>query len=126
MKRIVGMVTFVMACALATAAWADTPCQDKAGDELKACLTEAVENSGDIALPTCDGKEGDALTACKTAATAYQKALAEATGDPCAGFADEALESCKGAKSKKKKGKGLEKHEGTKMERMSGTGEDDE
>lgn len=125
MKRIVGLVTFVLASALATAAWADTPCQDKAGDELKACLAEAVENSADIALPTCTDKEGDALTACKTAATAYQKALAEATGEPCAGFADEALTSCKDSKSKKK-GKGLSKHEGTKMERMSGAGEDDE
>ena len=129
MNRIVLMIAFVLSGALATTAWAETPCQDKTGDELKTCLATAVEAGTEIALPSCDGKEGDELTTCQTASTAYQKALAEATGNPCAGLADEALQTCEQegkSDKKKKKGKGLEKHEGTKMERMSGTGEDDE
>ncbi len=129
MIRVTLIVTVVFA--LAGAAWAGeektTPCVDKAGDELKTCLTAAMEGEPQVALPSCEGKEGDELTRCTEMRTAYQKALAEVTGKPCIGFEADELQACEDrqASSKKKKGS-LEKHEGTKMERMSGTGDEEE
>ena len=131
MIRVTLIATFVFALAASTTAWAGeektTPCADKQGDELKTCLTEAMTAVPQIALPSCEGKEGDELTQCQELRTAYQKALAEVTGKPCIGFEADELTACeeKQASSKKKKGS-LEKHEGTKMERMSGTGDEEE
>jgi len=124
-------VVAIVALALAGFAWAGeektTPCAEKQGDELKTCLTEATAGEAAIALPSCDGKEGDELTACQATRTAYQKALAEVTGKPCVGFEGDELKTCEDKQSSSKKKKGsLEKHGGTKMERMEGTGDEEE
>lgn len=132
MIRVTLIATFVLALAAAGSAFAGeeaptTPCTDKQGDELKTCLTEAMAGEPKIKLPSCEGKEGDELTQCTEMRTAYQKALAEVTEKPCIGFEGDELTACeeKQGSSKKKKGS-LEKHGGTKMERMSGTGDEEE
>ncbi|MDP7115305.1 MAG: hypothetical protein QGH45_25235 [Myxococcota bacterium] len=111
------------------------PCMDKANQEaLDACLQRVLDEGLKIVLPTCEDESGaaltgDALTDCQAKVAAYQKHVAKISGEPCYGLADESLAACEagaqenssGGSSKKK---GLEKHEGTKMERMSD--EDDE
>ncbi len=126
MHRMTLLLTVATTLLIAASAAAETPCLDQEGDALKACLKEAVDAGTTIALPTCEDAEEDDVEACQARAAAYQKALGEVTGDPCAGLADEALATCKEARDTGKKKKGLKKDEGTKMERLSGTGDEDE
>jgi hypothetical protein len=106
------------------------PCMEKANQEaLYACLQRVLDEGLKIVLPTCEDESGAALTGealadCQTKVAAYQKNVGKVSGEPCYGLADELLAQCKagveehtsGGSSKKK---GLSKHEGTKMERMS-------
>ena len=133
MTRNCAAFTFMLAFAFTTSAWAQevapaAPCYDQTGDELRTCLQEALqaEDAQVVTLPRCEGDDEAALLACNEERKAYQAILAELTQLPCAGFADEELTECQAANPPKKKKKGLSKHEGTKMERMSGTGEEDE
>jgi len=132
MTRFCVALTFVLAITFTTAATAQetapaVPCYDQTGDELRTCLETAlgVEDAPVVVLPKCEGDDEAALKACADERKAYQVVLAELTGLPCAGFQDEELAECQAANPPKKK-KGLSKHEGTKMERMSGTGDEDE
>lgn len=132
MTRFFAAFTFVLALAFTSTALAQeaapaAPCYDQTGDELRTCLQAALqtEDAQVVLLPQCAGDDETALLACQEERKAYQAVLAELTSQPCAGFADEELAECQAANPPKKK-KGLSKHEGTKMERMSGTGEEDE
>lgn len=129
MTRMIVAVSFLAALACASGAWAQEqpgPCLSLTGDELKACLEEAVTQETPVVLPVCNEEDAAALEPCKAARAEFQKLLAEATGEPCAGFAGEELEQCQVAAEQPRKKKGLSKHEGTKMERIEGTGEEDE
>jgi len=129
MTRFTVAVSLLAALLCATSAWAqeqDGPCLSLTGDELKACLAEAVAQETPVVLPMCAMEDAADLEACKAARAEFQKLLAEATGEPCAGFTGEELETCQAAAAQPRKKKGLSKHEGTKMERIEGTGEEDE
>lgn len=143
MTRIALSAIFVLTVAVAGAAWAsdpvepagsvEAPCMSKPNQEaLHACLQEVLDSGATITLPTCDDRTGDELTECQTRTTAYQRALAKVSGDPCIGFTDDKLAECKAKTDEaassgggSKKG-GLSKHEGTKMERMSDDEDDEE
>ena len=110
------------------------PCMDKANQEaLLACLQRVLDEGLKIVLPACQDESGaaltgEALTDCQTKVAAYQKNVAKVSGVPCYGLTDELLAACETGAQEASEGsskkKGLSKHEGTKMERM--TDEEDE
>jgi len=120
---------------LATTAWAqdseepagESPCFDQSGDELKTCLQEALDRGVNIVVPPCLQEDEEAKGACMARRADYQRLLAELTGQPCAGFIAEEKQVCESnQEAAPPKKKGLSKHEGTKMERLEGTGDEDE
>jgi hypothetical protein len=103
----------------------DSPCYTLAGDELRTCLADALQREVKIVLPSCTDADPADADACQVRRTEYQRLLAELTGQPCAGLTGEELQTCD-ANAPTPKKKGLTRHEGTRMERMEGTGDEDE
>jgi len=103
----------------------DSPCYTLAGDELRTCLEDALTRELKIVLPSCADADPADADACQVRRTEYQRILAELTGRPCAGLLGEELQHCE-ANAPAPKKKGLTRHEGTRMERMEGTGDEDE
>ena len=135
MTRLTLLLVFALTLMCASMAWAQdtetptavSPCFDQEGDALKTCLQEALDASVNIVLPTCEEEDEAANGACVARRADYQRQLAELTGQPCAGFTAEEKQVCESSQeAPPSKKKGLSKHEGTKMERAPGTGDEDE
>ncbi len=137
MTRLTLLLALALTLTCATTAWAqdsegqpESPCFDQDGDALKTCLQEALDRGVNIVVPPCLQEDEAEKGACIARRADYQRLLAELTGQPCAGFIAEEKQVCEAAQTTEEaappKKKGLSKHEGTKMERLEGTGDEDE
>ena len=136
MTRTTLLLALALTLSLASTAWAqdsegqagESPCFDLSGDELKTCMQDALDRGLTIVVPPCLQEDEAEKGACIARRADYQRLLAELTGQPCAGFIADEKQVCEAAQAAAAppKKKGLSKHEGTRMERLEGTGDEDE